>query len=345
MSDDILSVATPFPDVASLAQGYINRVDGERLLVPLEAECSEGSGIRFVIYLGDGTAAFAGAGRCAQVSDQGGSVPPQQRFETLIDSLDLDERSRPVYDYIVAVRNAAYGQEPAAEASSDDEVSADIEEPIVAATGEAGEAQLEPQAESMEEASFESSLEATVDIESHDVESHDVKSGIASAQEPAAFGELIPSDSEPAAFAELAMHGDHADEGSLEELPEELSEEAAAAVTAYASTRPDVSAAMYSPVPAAPSSVPPFSVPPSAMPGIPGSFRPEATSFIPPALPTGILQRPARALHWQPAPPRRPTPLPQTGLFRYSGPGLPAPTAAPRPDLDPVRLVRRAPRP
>jgi hypothetical protein len=68
-------------------------------------------------------------------------------------------------------------------------------------------------------------------------------------------------------------------------------------------------------------------------------------SFIPPPLPTGILQRPPRALHWQPAPPRRPTPLPQTGLFRYAGPGLPKPGAAPRPDLDPSLLVQRAPRP
>src|SRR5262245_24485425 len=124
MSDDILSVATPFPDVASLAQGYINRVDGERLLIPLEEACDEGSGVRFVIYLGDGTAAFAGAGRCVQVSDQGTNVPPNARYETLVDSLELDERSRPVYDYIVAVRAAAYGQgeeyaDAAAEAHED----------------------------------------------------------------------------------------------------------------------------------------------------------------------------------------------------------------------------------
>ena len=32
MSDDIFSVATGFADVASLAQGYMNRADGERLL-------------------------------------------------------------------------------------------------------------------------------------------------------------------------------------------------------------------------------------------------------------------------------------------------------------------------
>jgi hypothetical protein len=110
MSDDILSVATNYPDVAGLAQGYMNRADGERLLLPLAAVCTAGSGVRFVVYLSDGTPAFAGAGLCVQVSDQGNTVPPEQRYETLLDTLQFDARSRPVYDYIVAVRSAAYAQ-------------------------------------------------------------------------------------------------------------------------------------------------------------------------------------------------------------------------------------------
>ena len=86
----------------------MNRADGERLLLALKASSATGAGVRFVVYLADGTPAFAGAGLCVQVSDQGRAVPPEQRYETLLDTLQFDERSRPVYDYIVAVRSAAY---------------------------------------------------------------------------------------------------------------------------------------------------------------------------------------------------------------------------------------------
>lgn len=303
MSDDILSVATPFPDVATLAQGYINRVDGERLLLPLEVAIDEGAGVRFVIYLGDGTAAFAGAGRCVQVSDQGTNVPPNARYETLVDSLELDDRSRPVYDYIVAVRAAAYGQTEEAQ-DADEHV-----EDVAPAELEAAPVDLDAAMD--------------VDIASLPPAQAAPLSEPAAAVDDADFG----FDAEPAAETD-----------ALEALPEQLSEEDAEAAHAYASLHPAAPEPQDLLVP----SVRPASIPTSA---IPESFRPEQASFIPPPLPTGILQRPARALHWQPAPPRRPTPLPQTGLFRYSGPGLPKPAAAPRPDLDPSQLVQRAPRP
>jgi hypothetical protein len=64
-----------------------------------------------------------------------------------------------------------------------------------------------------------------------------------------------------------------------------------------------------------------------------------------PGVTTGMLKRPALALHWQPDRPRRPTPRPQTGMFRYSGPGLPIPARPPRPELDTDRRVQPAARP
>jgi hypothetical protein len=108
MSDEIFEVMTSFADVAELGQGYIDRADGERILLALPRATREGEGVRFIIVLADGTPAFAGAGRCAQVSDQGAEVDAQGRYETLLDSLAFDERSRPVYEYIVAVRQMAY---------------------------------------------------------------------------------------------------------------------------------------------------------------------------------------------------------------------------------------------
>jgi hypothetical protein len=126
MSEEIFTVQTPFPDVVALAQGYMNRADGERLLLPLPVAFSQGAGIRFVVYLADGTPAFAGAGLCVQASDQGTAVPSAQRYESLLDTLQFDERSRPVYDYIVAVRNAAYAQQGQAAGAEAAEV---LEEP------------------------------------------------------------------------------------------------------------------------------------------------------------------------------------------------------------------------
>ena len=66
--------------------------------------------MRFVVYLSDGTPAFAGAGLCAQSERSGRHRASRAALRDLLDSLNFDERSRPVYDYIVAVRNAAYAQ-------------------------------------------------------------------------------------------------------------------------------------------------------------------------------------------------------------------------------------------
>ena len=238
---DFVSIASPFADVASLAQGYMNRVDGERLLLPLPSAYEIGFDVRFVVLLEDGTPAFAGAGQCAQVSDRGGTVPPEQRFETLLQALRFDERSQPVYDYIVAVRGSAYAQE----APSD--------------------------------------MDAGIDMES--IPASPMEDARATAEENPLALQAPPIE----------------DEESLLEIPSDVSADAG----------------VY-------------------------SGRP---SFVPAPIPTGLLNRPARAARWQPAPPRRPTPRPISGLFRYQGGGLPLPAQPPRPDLDPSRQVRPAPRP
>ena len=118
MSDEIFEVATHSVDVAALGQDYSDRVDGERILLGLPRGLEVGEEVRFVVLLLDGTPAFAGAGRCIQVSDQGHEAG-QSRFETLIDSLAFDERSQPVYEYVVAVRQLAYQQGETAESGAE----------------------------------------------------------------------------------------------------------------------------------------------------------------------------------------------------------------------------------
>ena len=122
MSDEIFEISTAFADVAELGQGYVDRVDGERILLSLPAAIAEGDGVRFIVHLVDGTPAFAGAGRCIQVSDQGDQVGAAERYETLLDSLAFDERSAPVYEYIVAVRQMTYSDAAAAAAPAEEAV-------------------------------------------------------------------------------------------------------------------------------------------------------------------------------------------------------------------------------
>jgi hypothetical protein len=288
MSDDIYSVMTTFSDVASLAQGYLNRADGERLLLPLPEACQEGTGVRFVVYLADGTPAFAGAGLCAQTSDQGATVPAAQRFETLLDSLQFDERSRPVYDYIVAVRNAAYAQQP----------------------GGAEEVQAEA---------------AVADVDDSDLQAYaDAEADVAADADGA-------SEDEPTQYMGAPARAPSAPAESYEI-------DAAEDVSPVESVAPADALAM-------PESLQPAANDAAAYPSVhPTDAATRMASFIPPPIPTGLLTRPARATHWQPLPPRRPTPRPSTGLFRYPGGSLPRPARPPRPDIDPAQRVSPAPR-
>jgi hypothetical protein len=286
MSDDILTVSTPFADVVALAQGYLNRADGERLLLPLESAQPEGTGVRFVVLLGDGTPAFAGAGLCSQVSDQGTTVPSDQRFETLLDSLQFDDRSRPVYEYIVAVRNAAYSQQ-----SSSDET--EVAQP------EAMDADLE-------------ALDAGATVEHEEEEATAIVSPGAMAAARAAMPSSTPEDGEQVLWSPGTADAAEAEPAS-----------------SWAPSGPPPSAPSYQ----APS-----------MPSYSPASDPPTPSFVPPPIPMGILTRPARAAHWQPRPPRRPSARPSTGRFHYPAGALPRPARPPRPDLDPSQRITPAPR-
>jgi len=246
MSDGVFTIATPHPDVAELAQYFIERVDGEHLLLPLSEPLDAGTSLQFMVVLADGTAAFMGAGVCADVTDQGDAAPAEQRFETLLGGLQFDERSQPVYDYIVAIRAQAIAiqeQQPG---------------------------------------------DTFVDGEDEPTEFLDAQATMAAAQAQAAEMEIDAADSAP----------------PVSERP------------AYAA--------------------------PSAEP------EPRASQFLtapPVAVPTGVLQRPAIGVHWQPASPRRPQASASSGLFRYNGAGLPVPPAPAFPDLPRNQWVQPAPKP
>lgn len=268
MSEETFSITAPFPDVASLAQGYVNRADGERLLLPLPQAFATGAIVRFMVHLVDGTPAFAGVGMCVQSSDQGPAVEPENRFETLLDSLRFDARSQPVYDYIVAVRASLY------------------------ADSQPDEPQPEPE----------------------------VHVGAVQSDAPAPAPEVdVDATAVRDVFAQNRQETVRPDGNS------------------------DRPRAESSP------SIEPGTLEPGSgaypRPSESGSVVARDPSFIPPPIPTGLLRRPARTMHWQPAPPRRPTPRPASGLFRYGLAGLPRPNRAPRPEIDASLWVRPAHRP
>jgi hypothetical protein len=308
MSDDVYAIRTTYQDVAELGQGYLERADGERILLPLPVEAEPGEGVRFIVYLTDGTPAFAGAGRAVQVSDQGTEVDAEVRFETLVDALVFDERSRPVYDYIVAVRQMAYadlGAAAEAEAEHGEEEVMESDEPS-AYTQAALPA--DPHAADEGQAAYEAH-EAHEAYEAQEPQA-------AEASEAAVEGDVGESAlSEPDTFSD-AMANRHAPAAYADAEPEPAQELEPAETT----ERFDVAEEQD-----------------------PQELTSSSTVSMPPVpLPTGNLRRPAIAAQWAIAAPRRPSPTPGSGLFRYPLGSLPVPSRPPRPELDPSQRVQRA---
>jgi hypothetical protein len=327
MSDDVFAVRTTFQDVAELGQGYLERADGERMLLPLPIEVSAGEGVRFIVYLADGTPAFAGAGRAVQVSDQGGDVAAEERYETLIDGLVFDERSRPVYDYIVAVRQMAYadlGAAAEAEAAHGEEAVLESEEPSTHSAA----ASPELLAQSME--SDDSGASDAMPNDTISFRPAELEASPSVAPEPEPEPELDEPDHE------------YEPESSPFAAPQDpFGAQARAGAQTFTDVTPADHNAALSMAAEERSHV--DSVIPAAL-----DFPdPDASTQIVTArsvmpLPTGILRRPAIAVGWQPVAPKRPQPSAGSGMFRYSPGTLPIPARPPRPDLPPDQRVQPA---
>lgn len=135
---DVLTVQTPFGDIADLAQGFIGRVTAQQIIVNVAQPVAPGEQVRFQVLLADGTLAFWGDGHCAQIQDHGDAVEAHERFELLLHTLSFpDERSQPVYEYMVSLSESAT---PSDELTASEEGGFAVEE---ASTGEVGTDELE----------------------------------------------------------------------------------------------------------------------------------------------------------------------------------------------------------
>jgi hypothetical protein len=329
MSDDVFAVRTTFQDVAELGQGYLERADGERMLLPLPLEVSAGEGVRFIVYLTDGTPAFAGAGRAVQVSDQGADVAAEERYETLIDGLVFDERSRPVYDYIVAVRQMAYadlGAAAEAEAAHGEEAVLESEEPTTH-TEAASPALLD---ESMRSDRGRTDPNDLVNdtISFRPPDELEARAAPEPEFEPETEYEPESSPFEAAPHSPFGAQPTAASETFSDVTPPDHN---AASLAEDERVRADseIPRALDFPDPVDP--VDPVNESTQIVQG---------RSIMP--LPTGILRRPAIAVGWQPVAPKRPQPSAGSGMFRYAAGSLPIPQHPPRPDLPPEQRVQPA---
>ena len=119
---DVLTVHTSYRDVSEMAEGLISRVDEEKLMLPSAEPIAEGVMVQFVVLLEDGLAGFEGIGRCIASYDNGEELRPEDRYDVVLDALQLDGRSQVVHERILLARETAARGEPVTGEVSLDEV-------------------------------------------------------------------------------------------------------------------------------------------------------------------------------------------------------------------------------
>ncbi|MBN1652708.1 MAG: hypothetical protein JXA30_02920 [Deltaproteobacteria bacterium] len=100
-----LTIKTQFSDISHLAQGFVERVGEDQIILSSASRVVEGEWAQFIVYLADGIPAFAGVGRCLEVIDNGVDAPDEARYDLLLDSLRFEEDSQAVFDHLLLVKN------------------------------------------------------------------------------------------------------------------------------------------------------------------------------------------------------------------------------------------------
>lgn len=320
-----ISVPTPFIDIAELAESFAQRADEERLMLWAGEPAPEGEWVQFTVTFDDGSVALAGVGRCASVFDNGEDRAPEQRFDIVLDALELDEMGQVYFERILMVRAQQMGGEEPATGEvmiADEAVEASyVEAPAEAYAAEPADsyAYAEPPAEEP--------VAATYEGEAYDAGGYDAPADAYEApQEAAPGGYDAPAYEEPApSYAEP-------EQPSFEDLPVEdavsgeLSTESAPPPSRSRARKverlsPPVASIYALPPPAAPGQLP----------------SPHANGQA--------LTRRLVAATWSPTPMLRPDPSPSSGHFQYGDSGLPRPAQPPRPANEAALRVARAPRP
>lgn len=328
-----ISVPTPFIDIAELAESFAQRADEERLMLWAGEPAPEGEWVQFTVTFDDGSSALAGVGRCASVFDNGEDRAPEQRFDIVLDSLELDEMGQVYFERILMVRAQQMGgEEPgtgevmlADEAVDASYVEAPVEADAFAAEPVAADAYAyaEPAAEEL--------VAATYEGEAYDAGGYAPAEAYEAAPVDAAPSDYEPPAYDAPAYEEPAPSYAEPEQPSFEELP---LDESVSGETSTESAPPSRSRAR-SVERLAPPVASIYALPPPAAPGQLPS--PHANG-------QGLTRRLVAAT-WSPTPMLRPDPSPSSGHFQYGDSGLPRPAQPPRPANEAALRVARAPRP
>lgn len=90
----LLSVYTHFVDLSELAQGLMERVEPERLILYGPTSYSVGTVLGFAIFFGDGRVAVEGIGEVSASVDGGNERDPAARFDVVLDAVRFEKREQ-----------------------------------------------------------------------------------------------------------------------------------------------------------------------------------------------------------------------------------------------------------
>jgi len=109
---NVLTVRTAYSDLAELASGLAPRVDEERIMLYGATPQPDGAWVRFVVMLLDGTTALEGVGRCVASLDNGPAEAPEERFDIVLEALQLEGRDGVMFERIMMARQSAERGDP-----------------------------------------------------------------------------------------------------------------------------------------------------------------------------------------------------------------------------------------
>jgi hypothetical protein len=370
---DVLTVPTHFADLSELADGLVERVDENKVILYGPEPYEDGAVVQFAVLLSDGSPALEGKGRVLASIDGGEDRAPETRYDVVLDSLELDGRAEVVYERILlasAGEGAGDGPPtgPVAVEDLDAEVAGeptdDAAEAEVAgepadhtAEAEAQAAPVDEPAPDFEVADDEATMVAdaeAVDVDGAPGAEAVPEAGDAAEDEWADVGAdadledvAAPAEADDAAEEAQAMPVDAAYEPEAEAA--EGSGELGSGVEGGLDVAPDAgdtpaeveARVMDDTQPMADESAErPVDRDAPEAPVEPAPFEVARMGTNGHA-----LTRPSLALSWEPEALPEPEAGPGSEVFTYQVGELPVPSVPPRPDMDPTLRVAPAPRP
>lgn len=109
---DVLTVRTPYAELVEFARAFAPRVDEQRIMLFSPTPLPDGAWVRFTIMLRDGSTAFEGVGRCVASLDNGPEEPPAERWDIVLESLQLEGRDEVMFERILVARESAERGDP-----------------------------------------------------------------------------------------------------------------------------------------------------------------------------------------------------------------------------------------